>query len=225
MIRAVGEKVQGKASGKAPLKTESWWWNEEVQMNVREKREAKKIWEMSRLEQGKHNNKHANKRAKNAVARAKAIALDEMYKKEKGGERKALIAKAREKQPKTTPRLDRSKMVLNEEEKIRDRWKSYFESLLNEENPKVVFEDRASNFGVTCDISRLEVKEALRIMKSGKVTRPDNIPAEVWKFLDEGIDMWDLMSKIYEEEQIPNEWRDSVIIPIYKEKRIVAITG
>ena len=47
-----------------------------------------------------------------------------------------------------------------------------------------------------------------------------SIPAEVWKCLgEEGTDMlWDLMKGIYEQEKIPTEWRDSVIIPIYKEK-------
>ena len=29
--------------------------------------------------------------------------------------------------------------------------------------------------------------------------------------------LWDLMQGIYEQEKIPTEWRDSVIIPIYKE--------
>ena len=42
----------------------------------------------------------------------------------------------------------------------------------------------------------------------------------MWKCLgEEGTDMlWDLMKGIYEQEKIPTEWRDSVIIPIYKEK-------
>ena len=30
--------------------------------------------------------------------------------------------------------------------------------------------------------------------------------------------LWDLMKGIYEQEKIPTEWRDSVIIPIYKEE-------
>ena len=48
----------------------------------------------------------------------------------------------------------------------------------------------------------------------------DGIPVEVWKCLgEEGIHMlWDLMKWIYEQEKIPTEWRDSVIIPIYNEK-------
>ena len=56
--------------------------------------------------------------------------------------------------------------------------------------------------------------------EKGKATVMDGIPVEVWKCLGEGgIDMlWDLMQMIYEQEKMPTEWRDSVIIPIYKEK-------
>ena len=69
-------------------------------------------------------------------------------------------------------------------------------------------------------ISRNEDKVAISRMKKGKATGMDGIPVEVWKCLgEEGIDMlWDLMQGIYEQETIPTEWRDSVIIPIYKEK-------
>ena len=76
------------------------------------------------------------------------------------------------------------------------------------------------NEGLTQGISRNEVKVAISRMKNGKATGMDGIPVEVWKCLgDEGIDMlWDLMQGIYEQETIPTEWRDSVIIPIYKEK-------
>nr|XP_027216131.1 uncharacterized protein LOC113808835 [Penaeus vannamei] len=139
----------------------------------------------------------------------------------KGGRKPKLrTAKARDKATKEYTQIiqmeDGEGMVQNKEEKIRDRWKSYFESLLNEENHRAVFEDGAPNFGVPCDIRRQEVKDALRKMKNVKATGPDNIPAEVWKCLgDEGIDMlWDLMTKICEEEKIPNKWRDNVIIPI-----------
>ena len=69
-----------------------------------------------------------------------------------------------------------------------------------------------------CRISRNEVKVAISRMKNGKATGMDGIPVEVWKCLGEGIDMlWDLMKGI-QQEKIPTEWRDSVIIPIYKEE-------
>ena len=40
-------------------------------------------------------------------------------------------------------------MILWEQEKIKDMWKSYFEMLLNEENPRTVFEDGVHNEGLT----------------------------------------------------------------------------
>ena len=100
------------------------------------------------------------------------------------------------------------------------RWKGYFDKLLNEENPRSIFDDGVPNEGLTQGIRRDEVKVAISRMKNGKATGMDGIPVEVWKCLgEEGIDMlWDLMQGIYEQEKIPTEWRDSVIIPIYKEK-------
>lgn len=57
-------------------------------------------------------------------------------------------------------------------------------------------------------------------MKNGKVTGADGIPAEVWKCLEEeGVDvLWGLVKKIYEQETMPDEWRNSIIISIYKGK-------
>ena len=75
------------------------------------------------------------------------------------------------------------------------------------------------NEGLTQGISRNEVKVAISRMKNGKATGMDGIPVEAWECLgEEGVDMlWDLMQGIYEQETIPTEWRDNVIIPIYKE--------
>ncbi len=49
---------------------------------------------------------------------------------------------------------------------------------------------------------------------------PDGIPVEVWKSLgEEGVDMLlDLLQKIIEQKKMPEEWRDNVIVPIFKEK-------
>ena len=49
---------------------------------------------------------------------------------------------------------------------------------------------------------------------------PDGIPVEVWKSLgEEGVDMLlGVLQKIFEQEKMPEEWRDSVIMPILKEK-------
>ena len=92
------------------------------------------------------------------------------------------------------------------------RWKGYFDKLLNEENPRSIFDDGVPNKWLTQGISRNEVKVAISRMKNGKATGMEGIPVEVWKCLgEEGIDMlWDLMKGIYEQEKIPTEWRDCV---------------
>ena len=68
--------------------------------------------------------------------------------------------------------------------------------------------------------SREEVVHALRKMKNGKATGPDLIPVEVWKALgEEGVDiLYDLMVKILGQEKIPEEWWESILIPIFKGK-------
>ena len=83
-----------------------------------------------------------------------------------------------------------------------------------------VFGDGVPNEGLTPPITREEVEVALKGMKHGKAMGPDGIPVEVWKSLgEEGVDMLlDLLQKIFEQEKMPEEWRDSVIVPTFKEK-------
>ena len=81
--------------------------------------------------------------------------------------------------------------------------------------------------GLTPAINREEVEVALKGMKHRKAMGPDGIPVEVWKSLgEEGVDMLlDLLHKIFEQEKMPEEWRDSVIVPIFKGKGTSMIVG
>ena len=62
-------------------------------------------------------------------------------------------------------------------------------------------------------------------MQNGKAVGPDGIPVEVWKSLgEEDVDMLlDLLQNIFEQEKMSEErkmseeWKDSVIVPIFKE--------
>ena len=61
---------------------------------------------------------------------------------------------------------------------------------------------------------------ALRNMKNGKATGPDNLPVEVWKSLGRtGVNfLKEAFNKSSDEEKIPDIWRKSILIPIYKNK-------
>ncbi|XP_042878623.1 uncharacterized protein LOC122257418 [Penaeus japonicus] len=68
-----GENFGGKKEGK-----ETWWWNEGVQMALKRKKEYKKDRDHNRTEEAIKAFKEANKIAKWAVAKAKAIAYEDM---------------------------------------------------------------------------------------------------------------------------------------------------
>ena len=57
-------------------------------------------------------------------------------------------------------------------------------------------------------------------MKNGKAVGPDHIPVEVWKCLEEIA--LEFLVKLYnrtmESGRMPEEWRDSILIPIFTSK-------
>ncbi|KAK3514250.1 hypothetical protein QTP70_011963 [Hemibagrus guttatus] len=57
-------------------------------------------------------------------------------------------------------------------------------------------------------------------MKSGKADGPDDIPVEVWKCLGEAAVEFlaSLFNRVLESERMPEEWRRSVLVPIFKNK-------
>ena len=65
-----------------------------------------------------------------------------------------------------------------------------------------------------------EVREALKKMKGGKTLGPDGIPIEVWKAMGEKGVMWlaRLFNSILKTKKMPEDWRQSIIVPIYKNK-------
>ncbi|XP_046993794.1 uncharacterized protein LOC124605890 [Schistocerca americana] len=73
VIRKTGEEVFGLTSGRGvPKDKEAWWWNEEVLKVVKEKKDAKRKWDVSRSAEDGQAYKSAKKEAKRAVAKAKA---------------------------------------------------------------------------------------------------------------------------------------------------------
>ena len=101
------------------------------------------------------------------------------------------------------------------------RWKEYFEKLMNEENNREPRTEEAEvvNGEVNC-ISREELKSTLRRMKKGKAVAPHELPLEVWKCIREmRVEfLTRLFNRILMGKRMPEEWRRSVLILIYKNK-------
>ena len=229
-VRGAAKVELGETSGKGNRENnqETWWWNEEVQEAVKRKKEAKKTWDTYRNEESRVAYKNASKRAKREVAKARNEAFEELYQRletKEGAKDLFKIAKQRDRDSKDVQQAkvikNKSGEVLVEEELVKQRWKEYFDNLLNQENPREVRVTPAeANVREVEDITTEEVSKAMRKMKRGKAQGPDEIPVEAWLSLgEEGVRfLTDLFNRLLQGEEMPDEWRKSVLVPLYKGK-------
>ncbi|KAK3552013.1 hypothetical protein QTP70_031599 [Hemibagrus guttatus] len=228
VIRETGRKVLGVSSGRRKEDKETWWWNEEVQDSVQRKRLAKKKWDMDRTEENRQEYKELQHRVKREVSKAKQKAYDELYTRldTREGEKDLYrLARQMDRDGKDVQQVrvikDRDGRVLTSEESVQRRWKEYFEELMNEENEREKRVEGVNSVEQKVDkIRKDEVRKALKRMKSGKAVGPDDIPVEVWKCLGEAAVEFlaSLFNRVLESERMPEEWRRSVLVPIFKNK-------
>ncbi|GJZ04251.1 phosphoenolpyruvate/phosphate translocator 2 isoform 2 [Tanacetum coccineum] len=217
---------------------ESWWLGEEVQSKVAAKQSRFK--ELLSCQEGNQDKrlraqekyKEAKKEAKKAVAQAKEKAYEELYKKmdsKEGANDIFKIAKARERRRRDLGNIcfikDERGRTITDEEEIKKRWGEYFSSLFNTREPvgNEEGEDPSILPHFDCYYSRIhqtEVRTALQKMGRNKAVGPDQIPIEAWRSLgNEGISLLtSLFNKIFSGAKMPEEWRLSDVIPIFKNK-------
>ncbi|KAK2890506.1 hypothetical protein Q8A73_018806 [Channa argus] len=228
LIRETGRRVLCVSSGKRKADKETWWWNEAVQECIQRKRLAKKKWDTERTEESRQEYREIQRKVKIEVAKAKQRAYEDLYARldTKEGEVDLYrLARQRDRDGKDVQQVrvikDKDGNVLTGASSVMGRWKEYFEELMNEENER---ERRVEEVTVVkqevAKISKSEVRRTLKRMKSGKAVGPDDIPVEVWKCLGEvAVEfLTSLFNKILESERMPEDWRKSVLVPIFKNK-------
>ena len=138
-----------------------------------------------------------NKEVKKVVREAKLKAYDDLYTRldsKEGEKRVHKLAKIRERKTRDFNQVkciksEDSKILVKDKE-IKERWKNYFEKLLNEEHKGMpIGEEMANNtinqdYRFYCRIMNFEVEITLEKMKLNKVLGLDDIPIETWKCLD-----------------------------------------
>ena len=210
---------------------DTWWWNDEVGAVVREKKKAYKKWQMSRSQDDWDEYNKAKKDAKRKVAQAKSEKYKSMYDRleTKEGEKEVYrLAKDRASKRRDIEKVkcmkNESGEVLVEDEDIRKRWGKYFSEVMNEgsEEEDRIIGDR-EDVPKDEDIQEIryeEVENALKKMKDGKAVGADEIPIEVWKVLGrEGLGwLTKLFNKMLRGDKMPDEWRVSHLVPLYKGK-------
>ncbi|VFQ65974.1 unnamed protein product [Cuscuta campestris] len=188
--------------------------------NVEEEREALRV-----------EYKKARKEAKLEVRRAKNAVFERLYKdiEEKGSVNSLFrLAKVRERKAQDIDHVRCVKgsngRVLVETAKVAKRWGEYFSELLNAGGDQRLVLDELGQSGasrVYCRcICQEEVVWALRGMRSGRALGPDEIPVEFWKHAGCGARVWltELFNVILRTARMPDEWRESLLVPLFKGK-------
>jgi hypothetical protein len=230
-IRKIASEVLGVTKGGGCDLKDSWWWNEDVQKAIKEKKECYKRLYHDRCADNIEKYKMAKKTAKRAVSEAKGQAYEDLYQRlsTKEGEKDIYrMARARDRKTRDFNQVkcikDEREQLLVKEDEIRHRWREYFDKLFNGENENTTvqlddsFDDTNRRF--VRRIQESEVREALKRMKGGKAMGPDGIPIKVWRCLGDIAIVWltKMFNNIYRSNKMPEEWRRSILVPIYKNK-------
>uniref|UniRef100_A0AAV2JEM2 Ig-like domain-containing protein n=1 Tax=Knipowitschia caucasica TaxID=637954 RepID=A0AAV2JEM2_KNICA len=119
------------------------------------------------------------------------------------------------------PVRDKNGGTIADDEGQKKRWIEHFQELLNRpapENPPEIL-PATSDLPIKCYApTKEEIHSAIKQLKNGKSAGPDSIPAEALKAdVDTCVELfYPLFIKIWEEEEIPAEWKEGYLIKLPK---------
>ena len=225
---AIIKETVGMKIMKGTKKKQTPWWTEEVREAVKAKMKAYRRWMKSR----NIIDRHIYVEKRNEAEQIKRRSKEEVYIKighdlenDVRGTRKLLYSLAKNYRKGNTDRSivinDKDGNLLTEEDQIADRWREYFQELLNvETGAEDLLEEVDCSGGEHVNITIGEVKRALEEMKAGKAAGEDGIVAEIYKAggprVLEILQM--ILNSAYREEVVPDDWQQGVTCPIYKNK-------
>ena len=141
--------------------------------------------------------------------------------------------------PTSTSVEDENGKLLSNNTEIINRWKEHFDKLLNQHQLSTAIDDNQrchnpsrspddlqepnSPSSIYNDVNVApptlnEVQQAINCLKSNKAPGPDAIPAELYKYGGTALvsRIHKLTCRIWEEEMVPQDWGDSIILPVFK---------
>uniref|UniRef100_A0A7I4Z3B2 Reverse transcriptase domain-containing protein n=1 Tax=Haemonchus contortus TaxID=6289 RepID=A0A7I4Z3B2_HAECO len=212
VILGCAKETLGETRGGLRGDKEAWFWNDEVQRVVREKKLAYKRWQKTRALEDLAAYKTSKRLTKLLWRRQRTWKWTPCMKNltvEKG-KRHRVVKSVRNSEG----------AILRKPGVVRRRWKEYFDRLFNEEFAR----ENSSHLEATAGPIKLwtedEVRIAIEKMKVGKATGPDGVPIEAWEALGEHGIKWltRFLNTVSAEGRIPDAWRRSAIDPIFKQK-------
>ena len=126
--------------------------------------------------------------------------------------------------PQLTKLVSSTGVNLRTKEERLERWTEHFSQLLNPStsscSTRLDPEEAAESLSIDLSPIRFEeVLEAVRRLKNGKASGPDNISCEMLKAHKGIVEwLWDIIDKCWLTEVLPDDWKVAEIVPLYKSK-------
>ena len=226
-VERISDEIIGKKRVGGGRRKRTAWWNDEVKAAVKLKNKKYRNWMKIRTENNRNEYVNARNMAEEIKRRAKNeswIKLGGELREDMNGNRKLIYGMAKamrgNKEPENFVIRSKEGEPLLEEGEVADRWREYFEELLNveeEEEYAPMEGGRRGRLGGEERIDENEVRRAISSLKNGKSPGCDGLNNELYK-TGEGMVKWltKIFNKIWRENKIPSEWRKAIICPIYK---------
>ena len=114
---------------------------------------------------------------------------------------------------------DRKGEMLMHSTDVLRRWGEYFEKRMNEKNDFELDEVHPIE-GPIKEVDKNEVRQAIEAMKTGKAAGPTGLTTEMMKAGGESsmIEFTKVLADVWKKEKIPEEWKRSHTVTIYKGK-------
>jgi hypothetical protein len=166
-LRKVAVEEFGVTKGSRREAKDTWWWNDEVQKVIREKKDCFRCLYLDRSAANMEKYKVAKKAAKRAVSEARGRAYEDLYQRlnTKEGERDIYkMAKFRERKTRDVNEVkcikDGEDQLLVKDEAIKRRWREYFDNLYNGEIESSTIElDYSFDDANMCFVRRIQESE------------------------------------------------------------------
>ena len=231
-MTGAADRVCGWTKG-PPRHEATWWWNDEVDRAIKEKRRLFGIW---RSGGSKENYLAAKRRARKEVYKAKRreeeAMADRLERADAGGEvfrvARQILRANRDIVGEQCIRDDQGSVLVDSSE-IRDAWREHHARISNVEFDwdRDSLEDVQPVLGPFPKIDEIMVKKAINRMKNGKAAGGSGIVAEMLKAAgDAGVRMMNsLTNSFVKEGRVPDDWLRSVLINIFKGKGDALVRG
>ena len=235
-LQEIQENIIGMKNVGKTKKKKTGWWTDEVKLEVNKKQLLFRNWLKERTPESRESYVNQRKAVYYAKKKAKSdmwtsIGLD--LQQDLKGTRKLIYSMSKnfknrsDDKPKNATIRDKNGEMITGQENVAARWVEYFEDLLNieneddDENEHVDDETTEPAVDNTAEpITMEELEKALRLTKSNKAAGPDLIPIETIKAGGEPLKrlILELLNLAWNTGTVPEEWNQSIICPIFKNK-------